>query len=368
MAMLIHKTIKANERGFLFRNDALIRVLKPGARWILNPRLNHRLTVVSVRDHRLKLDNLDLIVRSGLLADEAEVVDLKDHERGLVWIDGRFHAVLVPGLHVFWKVQRDVRVETVDARAQRFEHRDLEAILSLPGTAAHFQYCEIKPGHVGLWFADDKFRATLDPGLYAFWRTGTRVEVATIDLRETVLDVSGQEIMTADRVTLRMNAVVTFRVVDALKGHLEVGDVRQALYREAQLAIRSVIGRVTLDEFLEDKQPVAVKLENLIRDRGRAFGLEVVSFGIRDLILPGEMKVLLNRVVEAKKVAEASLITRREETAALRSQANTAKILESNPTLIRMRELETLEKIAQTSNLTVVLGEEGITNRVTKMI
>src|SRR5690606_22689006 len=113
----------------------------------------------------------------------------------------------------------------------------------------------------------------------------------------------------------------------------------------------TVIGRVTLDEFLEDKQPVAVKLENVIRDRGRAFGIEVVSFGIRDLILPGEMKVLLNRVVEARKVAEAALITRREETAALRSQANTAKILESNPTLVRMRELETLEKIAQSAKL-----------------
>lgn len=366
--MLIRKTIKANERGLVFKNDALIRVLTPGTHWLPNLRINVRITVVSVRAFQLEHENLDLIVRSGLLDGEIEVLDLKDNERGLVWIDGRIHKVLGPGLYAFWKVEREVRTEKVDARSLRFEHADLEAILSLPGTAAYFQYCEIKPGHTGLCFADGKFRAALEPGLYAFWRTGVKVEVAAVDLRETVLDIAGQEIMTADRVTLRMNAVVSYRVVDALKGYLEVGDVTQALYREAQLAIRSVIGRVTLDEFLEDKTPVAVKLENVIRDRGRSFGLELIAFGIRDLILPGEMKVLLNRVVEAKKVAEASLITRREETAALRSQANTAKILESNPTLLRMRELESLEKIAQTSNLTVVLGDEGLTNRVTKMI
>ena len=82
------------------------------------------------------------------------------------------------------------------------------------------------------------------------------------------------------------------------------------------------------------------ELANLIRDRAKAFGLEVVAFGIRDLILPGEMKAILNRVTEAKKVAEADLITRREETAAMRSQANTASIFESNPALMRLRELE----------------------------
>ena len=82
-----------------------------------------------------------------------------------------------------------------------------------------------------------------------------------------------------------------------------------------------------------------------------------MSLGIRDVILPGEMKDLMNKVTEAKKAAEATLITRREETAAMRSQANTAKILESSPTLMRLRELEMLEKVAEKANLKVVLGE-----------
>ena len=98
------------------------------------------------------------------------------------------------------------------------------------------------------------------------------------------------------------------------------------------------------------------------------FGLEVRSLGIRDIILPGEMKELMNKVTEARKAAEAGLITRREETAAARMQANTAKILESNPVLMKLRELEVLEKVAEKSNLTVVLGDGGLKDRVTKLL
>lgn len=97
-------------------------------------------------------------------------------------------------------------------------------------------------------------------------------------------------------------------------------------------------------------------------------GLEVVSFGIRDVILPGDMKDLMNKVTEAKKAAEANLIVRREETAAIRSQSNTAKLLQDNPTLMRLRELEVLEKIASTGKLNIVLGEKGLAERVINMI
>ncbi len=85
-------------------------------------------------------------------------------------------------------------------------------------------------------------------------------------------------------------------------------------------------------------------------------GLEVSSVGIKDVILPGDMKDLMNKVTEAKKAAEANLIARREETAAMGSQANTAKLLADNPTLMRLRELEVLEKIAAAGKMNIVLG------------
>ena len=113
---------------------------------------------------------------------------------------------------------------------------------------------------------------------------------------------------------------------------------------------------------------MALELDGALRARVAAIGLEVVSLGIRDVILPGEIKELMNKVTEARKAAEAALITRREETAAMRSQANTAKILETNPVLTRLRELEVLEKVADKANLSVVVGEGGLADRVVKLL
>jgi len=226
----------------------------------------------------------------------------------------------------------------------------------------------IEAGHAGLFFKDGRHEATFAPGPHAFWKGVARARILDVDLREQVVDVAGQEIMTADKVTLRLNAVVTYKVADPLTAVTTVEDYRQALYREAQLALRGVIGTRELDVLLSDKDAVARELDGIVRGRVAGFGVEVVALGIRDVILPGEMKDLMNKVTEAKKAAEAALITRREETAAMRSQANTAKILESSPTLMRLRELEVLEKVSEKANLTVVLGEKGLTDRVVKLL
>jgi regulator of protease activity HflC (stomatin/prohibitin superfamily) len=174
--------------------------------------------------------------------------------------------------------------------------------------------------------------------------------------------------MTADKVTLRMNAAVTYRVVDGKRAVTASDDARQALYREVQLLLRAALGTRELDAFLGDKDTFAREIEDAVRRRAGELGLEVVSVGIRDVILPGEMKDLMNKVTEAKKAAEANLILRREETGAIRSQANTAKLLADNPTLMRLRELEVLEKIATSGHLNVVLSEKGLAERVINLL
>ncbi len=138
--------------------------------------------------------------------------------------------------------------------------------------------------------------------------------------------------------------------------------------REAQLALRASIGSRELDTLLADKDALARELEDQVRKRAGELGLELISVGIRDVVLPGEMKDLMNKVTEAKKAAEANLIVRREETAAMRSQVNTAKLLVDNPTLMRLRELEVLEKVASNSKLNVVLGERGLADRVVNLL
>ncbi len=360
--------VRQHERGLLFEDREFKGVLLPGRLFVWDLLRKVRLDVVSVRDVWLDHKDLDVIAKSAVLGDEARVVDLKDHERALVWVNGRLEAVLKPGLYALWTVFHDVRVEVFDARTVRFEHADLAVIAQARGAEPLLEAVMIEAGHAGLFFKDGRHEATLAPGAHAFWKGVAKARILDVDLREQVVDVAGQEIMTADKVTLRLNAVVTFKVADPLKAVSTVEDYRQALYREAQLALRGVIGTRELDLLLSDKDAVARELDGIVRARVAGFGVEVVALGIRDVILPGEMKDLMNKVTEAKKAAEAALITRREETAAMRSQANTAKILESSPTLMRLRELEVLEKVSEKANLTVVLGEKGLADRVLKLL
>jgi regulator of protease activity HflC (stomatin/prohibitin superfamily) len=368
MFVIGNRKIRAYEKGLLFRDKEFLRVLQPGRHWFVDLLNKVRVDVVSERTPWLVHVDLDVIIKADALGEDAVVIDLKDYERALVWIDGRFERVLDTGRYALWTGFRDVRVEVQDARGVLFEHKDLNVILKSHGVETVLNVFTIEEGHVGLYFWDGEYVKTLQPGQYASWMRVGKVKLYNIDVREKVLDVSGQEIMTADKVSLRMNAVVGYRVADARKSVEKVHDVEQALYREAQLALRAVVGTRELDTLLADKNAVSGELETALRKRAEAFGLRVTTLGVRDIILPGEMKTLLNQVIEAKKASEANVIARREETAAVRSQMNTAKLMDSNPALMRLRELEVLEKVAQSSKLNVVLGEKGLADRVVNLL
>jgi len=272
---------------------------------------------------------------------------------------------------VYWLGPKEVKVEIVDANTVRFQHDLLQQIIHTArcrSSLIPLLVLDVPAYYVGLLYYDNKLVETVQPGLYAFWKDTVDVKMVNVDLRERIVDITGQDVMTADKVTLRMNASFGYQVVDAKKMAETVEDVQQALYRETQLALRNVVGRRELEQFLSDKNEIAAEAEQMLATRADSFGVKVLSFGVRDVILPGEMKELLNKVTEAKKAAEANLIVRREETAAMRSQANTAKLLENNPTLMRLRELEVLEKIVESGKLQVIVGEKGLTDRVVNLL
>jgi regulator of protease activity HflC (stomatin/prohibitin superfamily) len=360
--------IRHDEIGLHFHDGEFQGLLEAGRHWFIDPLRRVRVEVVSLRTPWLLHEKLDVIVKSGVLDGRAIVVDLKDYERALVWIDGRFSHVLAPGLYAYWTTHRDVKIEVVDARTVRFTHPDLPVIVKAALAERVLDSQVVPAGHVAAWFKDGDYVATLPAGRYAFWKNVADVKLVPLDTREAIVDVAGQEIMTADKVTLRLNALVTYRIADARLALSVIDDARQALYRETQLVLRALVGARELDHFLADKEGVVGELEDGVRRRVSALGLEIVSAGIRDIILPGEMKDLFNKVTEAKKAAEANLIVRREETAAMRSQANTAKLLSDNPTLMRLRELEVLEKVAASAKLNVVLGDKGLIERVVNVL
>src|SRR5690606_34155748 len=161
----------------------------------------------------------------------------------------------------------------------------------------------------------------------------------TVDLRQQQLDVIGQELMTADKVTLRLNFFCHYKVVDPLK-IMEIN-----------------VGTLKLDELLKRKKEMGAFVLQKLEEKSRDFGVQFLDAGVKDIILPGDIKEILNTVLLAEKQAQANIITRREETASTRSLLNTAKLMDQNPTLYRLKELEYLERICEkVSNITLMGG------------
>ena len=362
--------VRKHEIGLWFHYGDLRRVFEPGTHrvWAAPGRRRNSFELVDTLVPRFEHDRLESLVRDELLANRLEVVDLKDDERALAWVDGRLGAILGPGLHAFWLGPASVRIERFSVNDARFEHPRLESILGFPGGATHFDGVRVEAHERVLIFRDGELAEQLGPGHFVYWRGGPSVSWKAVDLREQIADIQGQEIMTADKVTLRVNLVVTHRVVDAVRAVTEVADWAQALYREAQLELRSAVGGRTLEKLLTDKDEVGAEIRNRVASRGAEFGVAVSGVGLRDVILPGDMKVILNEVIVAQKQAEANLIRRREETAAARSQANTAKLLSENPVLARMKELEALQDILRGTDATFVLGSGDLAEQVGTLI
>jgi regulator of protease activity HflC (stomatin/prohibitin superfamily) len=214
---------------------------------------------------------------------------------------------------------------------------------------------------VALRYVDGALDAVLSPGRHAAWTTMKKVSFANIDLRERVLQIGGQEVMTKDRVTLRLNISATYKVADPRRLATVAREPDDVLYLAIQFVTRETVASKTLDELLVDRDAFGASLMPAVAKRAREIGLDVVEFGLKDVILPGEMKVLLNRVIEAQKEAEANVILRREETAAVRSMANTAKVLSENPILVRLKELEAYKELAaKVGQVHLVVGDDGL--------
>lgn len=312
--------------------------------------------------HRMTLDELVVTLapelRRMVPEDALRRVIVADDQRGLVTRRGRAVRVLEPGVHDVW-VMDEVAVEVLDVGAVACEPLRGERRALLFGRG--YAELTVPDGAVGLRYVNGRLDAVLPPGLHAAWTVLRDVSFVAIDLRERIVAISNQEVMTKDRVSLRVSASVTYRVADPTKLVSVSKDAEAAIYLATQLLLRDAIASHTLDTLLAERDILAQALLPALSTRGAELGLGVVGLGVKDLILPGEMRTLLNRVIEAQKDAEANVIARREETAATRSLAQTAKVLSENPLLVRLKELEAYKDLAsRVGTLHVVMGESSL--------
>ena len=365
--------VRKHERGLLFKDGDFIKFLAPGTYRYFGRRrrfaverynlavaeFDHGLSDYLVEAERAEVDRLFHVVETGV------------DEVALVYVNERAAVVLGPaGRKLFWKGVVKVRIErfdlsqgiTLNPRLAKRLVNGRNALVSAVFDKA--VYVRLVPdGHVGLLYVDGELTDTLSAGLHAFWSVIHAINVELVDLRIKALEVQGQEILTKDKVALRINVTATYQYLDAAKAVRAFKDPLDQLYKEIQFGLRAAVGTRKLDALLEDKTAIDHDIAEHLGKRFAEIGLSVNSVGVKDIILPGDMKDLLGKVVEAEKAAQANVIRRREETNATRSLLNTAKVMESNGVALRLKELETLEKVTENvGNLSVVGGLDALLN------
>jgi regulator of protease activity HflC (stomatin/prohibitin superfamily) len=206
----------------------------------------------------------------------------------------------------------------------------------------------------GLLYREGKLDRVLEPGRYRF-PAADPVDVAKVSLREMSHVVAGQGILTADRIEVRISLVAQYRVTDPVLAVNAVENFAEQLHQELQLALRDVIASRTLDQVLDSRAELAAELHRLSAEPAKRYGVELSRVGIRDVILPGEVRQVMMQEVQADRAGRAELVKARHEVAAARARANTAKVLSENPEVARLQEIEALVNLAGKSGNVVLL-------------
>jgi regulator of protease activity HflC (stomatin/prohibitin superfamily) len=339
--------VKDDERAFLVRDGRFDRLLAPGRFAALDYGRRLSVEVVKVVRTEIAADKALLIAKThpAVATEHFEVVQLGANEVAIVSLDGEpKHLVLPNTTRAFWKTITKVDVERIDATAElRVAKRHLDKLDPLRTPIVVLALVEAH--EAGLLFVDGKLAERLPAGRHAFWAVGRTVKVQKVDTRPMPLEVTAQEILTKDRVGIRVTLTAFTKVVDPEKTALAAGDVGNTIYRLVQFAIREAVAIRTLDEILAARDTIDREVRSYVTERAGALGVEIGEIGVKDVILPGDVRELLNKVVEAERTAKANLIRRQEETASTRSLLNTARLMDDNPLLLRLKELEALEKL-----------------------
>jgi regulator of protease activity HflC (stomatin/prohibitin superfamily) len=367
--------VAKTQRVLQFRGNEFLAILGPGEHDFSDRRDELSFAGYTLTEPRFEHALAKFVTRDAAAGNEFTIVETTVSEHALVSIDGDLLEWIAPQSRAcYWTAAGNITIErlVLDAVAPVPEalYQRLTQAMPLVRMAAEREWSAVRvpERHVALFFVDGKFTSSLAAGRHVYWRAGAAVTCEIVDLRMQNLEVSGQEILTRDKVPLRINLTCGWRVADAVMCYTQQNKPVDFLYKELQFGLRAAVGTRTLDELLENKGVIDEVVFNHVAGRVGAYGLAVDSVGAKDIILPGEIKAILSKVVEAEKSALANVIRRREETAATRSLLNTAKVMEENPVAMRLKELEALERISEKIEKIQVLGGlDGILKDLVKL-
>ena len=357
-------TINKNEVGLVVKNKAIVRVLNEGKHWV---GFGERADIYNMSNPFQVTHDLDVLLQLPTFTELVEVVEVGDNEIALQYVNNNFKGVLAAGRHVFWKGLNSLRFDIYDTSTLEIPKSINRELYERVPFSYYVRQFKVEPTEIGLLFVDGAFVKELKAGTYFFWKNTTTIQVSKVDLRLTSMDVVGQEILTKEKAQVRINFAIQYKVMDVMKALLENKNYDQLLYAEMQFALREYIGNMTLDALMENKGSISEYVIEATKSKVAQLGVTLMSAGVKDIILPGEIRKIMNEVLMAEKKAQANIITRREETASTRSLLNTAKMLEENAMLYKLKEMEYVEKIAEKVNAISVSGNGQIVDQLKQL-
>jgi hypothetical protein len=352
------KRVKVNayQVGLVFKNGEYRGVLQAGNYWFWT---NKQVLIYDTTRPFVPPIELNILLQDAKLAGLLQVVEVPENEIVLQFENGLLKSVLAPGRYAFWNsvvaynfIRADISKVNIDGNIDR-------TLLAKPLLASWVRSYELQNFERGVLFVDGKFVDLLVPGVYYWWKNSTPLAVVKVDIRQQQLEINGQEILTKDKAALRINAWAQYRVADIRQALVENKEYDRQLYIAFQLALREYVAGFSFDELLEKKEGMAPFILQVVKATAAQLGVAVNDFGIRDIILPGDVKEIMNQVLVAEKKAQANIIMRREETASTRSLLNTARLMEENAMLWKLKEMEYVEKIADKIN-NISVGGNGL--------
>jgi hypothetical protein len=356
--------LTTDEIGLVVKNNAVIRVLKSGNYWLgFGEKLEKYTTTHPFPSGR----NVDVLLQLTGFRELVDIVEVGDTEICLVFLNGNFEKTLASGRHVFWKELRERRFQLEDITEIEIPASVNRQLLEKQSLGYYVRQYKIEPNEKALLFVDGVFVDILKSGTYCWWKNAKTIAILKADMRVLTLEVVGQEILSKDKAQIRINFTLQYQIVDIVKALLDNKEYEKQLYSLMQLTLRSYIGQMTLDELMERKTEIqSYVLENTL-PQVAGLGITLLTCGVKDVILPGDVRDIMNQVLIAEKRAQANSIMRREETASTRSLLNTAKLMEENSMLFKLKEMEYVEKIAEKINTISVSGNGQIVDQLKQL-
>jgi regulator of protease activity HflC (stomatin/prohibitin superfamily) len=358
--------INENQRGLLFKNGKYERMLEPGKyNYLIS---NVEVEVVNVaNEFKPSGYQLEVFLKDKRLVNQLEIVDILDETIALHYINGKFIDCLTSGRFAFWKVFQTHEFRIIDIKEPEVAD-DLPRFIFDVLPKKLFVKVEVAPYQKARLYYDQMFIKLLNEGTYYFWNHGIKISANFVDTRLLQMEINGQEMLTMDKVALRINFVCHYKITDYMKIFTEIDNYVEQMHVTLQLILREYIGQYRLDEILENREQIAEHVYNKLKEKEEGFYVTFSDAGVKDIILPGEIRDIMNTVLIAEKKAQANVIARREEVASTRSLLNTAKLMDDNRTLYKLKELEHLERICENVGNITVSGGTDLLSQLTKIL